>query len=122
MGKAEIGKRGELAVARYLREHGYTVLTANYRCRFGEIDIIAENGQYIIFVEVKTRREGSISSPLEAVTSAKRRKIVRTAQMYLLENPSGLQPRFDVCAVIRKRDGRMEADYLPDAFDGGGWL
>ena len=116
------GRAGEDYTADLLATEGFRIVSRNFHSRFGEIDIIAENGQYIIFVEVKTRREGSISSPLEAVTSAKRRKIVRTAQMYLLENPSGLQPRFDVCAVIRKRDGRMEADYLPDAFDGGGWL
>lgn len=116
------GRAGEDYTADLLATEGFRIVSRNFHSRFGEIDIIAENGQYIIFVEVKTRREGSISSPLEAVTSAKRRKIVRTAQAYLLENPSGLQPRFDVCAVIRKRDGRMEADYLPDAFDGGGWL
>lgn len=116
------GRAGEDYTADLLATEGFRIVSRNFHSRFGEIDIIAENGQYIIFVEVKTRREGSISSPLEAVTSAKRRKIVRTAQAYLLKNPSGLQPRFDVCAVIRKRDGRMEADYLPDAFDGGGWL
>ena len=116
------GRAGEDYTADLLAAEGFRIVSRNFHSRFGEMDIIAENGQYIIFVEVKTRREGSISSPLEAVTSAKRRKIVRTAQAYLLKNPSGLQPRFDVCAVIRKRDGRMEADYLPDAFDGGGRL
>jgi len=55
MNKANTGARGEVAAARSLRERGYAVITANYRCRLGEIDIIAENAQYICFVEVKTR-------------------------------------------------------------------
>ena len=88
MGKAETGKRGELAVARYLREHGYAVLTANYRCRFGEIDIIAEDETYICFVEVKTRGEGMRYAPADAVDARKRQRILTTAELYLAQNPS----------------------------------
>lgn len=57
MNKAVTGKLGELAAGRYLRENGYEIITANYRCRLGEIDIIAKQNKYICFVEVKTRSE-----------------------------------------------------------------
>lgn len=116
------GRVGEEYTAQILAEEGFRITARNFHSRFGEIDIIAENEKYIVFVEVKTRREGGLVPPLEAVTPAKQKKIILTAQVYLMEHPSDLQPRFDVCGIVRKRDGRLEADYLTDAFDGGGCL
>ena len=83
MNKANTGARGEVAAARSLRERGYAVITANYRCRLGEIVIIAENAQYICFVEVKTRAENSRYAPADAVDVNKRKKLIAAAQLYL---------------------------------------
>ncbi len=116
------GRAGEDYAAQLLTEAGFRVVERNFHSRFGEIDIIAENEKYIIFVEVKTRREGSLVEPFASVTPAKQRRLVLTAQVYLQSYPTNLQPRFDVCGIIRKWDGRMEADYLADAFDAGGLL
>lgn len=82
------GAAGEVLAARFLREKGYTIQAANVRSRFGEIDIIAADTQYIAFVEVKTRSEGALYAPREAVTPAKQRRILATAAQYLCSHPS----------------------------------
>lgn len=114
--KNETGGAGEQAVAGQLRKSGYTILERNFRCRFGEIDIIAQNSQYIVFVEVKTRSEKAAYSPLEAITAAKRRKILLTAQLYLQQKPSGRQPRFDAAAVFTENGQVIRTEYLENAF------
>ncbi len=93
------GVAGEVIAARFLREKGYTILSSNYRSRFGEIDIIATDGPYIVFVEVKARSDNSMLMPREAVTPDKQQKILRTAALYIRAYPSNLQPRFDVVEV-----------------------
>ncbi len=93
------GAAGEVLAARFLREHGYTIVAANYRCRFGEIDIIAADDAYIMFVEVKTRKPDALYTPREAVTLAKQQRILKTAQHYLQRRSTTLQPRFDVIEV-----------------------
>lgn len=113
------GKAGEEYAARLLEQKGYRILERNYHSRFGEIDIIAAAGQYLVFVEVKTRAENALISPLEAVTAAKRRKLIKTAQYYLYRNRTELQPRFDVIALITDRSGQvLTEDHLENAFDG----
>ena len=77
------GKIGERYVLQMLLEQGYTFIDANYYSRFGEIDIIVADDKYIVFVEVKTRDEKSISMPLEAVTFSKKKKLIQTALLYL---------------------------------------
>lgn len=94
------GSVGESCAAEYLSKCGYRILERNYHSRFGEIDIIAENDQYIIFTEVKTRRELSLVNPEQAVTPAKQRRIAKTALLYLQSHPTGLQPRFDVIGIV----------------------
>ena len=76
MARLSKGAVGELLAARYLRKQKYTLLAANYRTRFGEIDIIAANRKYIAFVEVKQRNSAAISTPQEAVTAEKQQKIL----------------------------------------------
>ncbi len=115
------GAVGELLAARYLRKHKYTLLAANYRTRFGEIDIIAANRKYIAFVEVKQRNSTAISTPQEAVTVEKQQKILRTAALYLQNHPTKLQPRFDVISVVMD-DGEDPLAYksithFPAAFE-----
>ena len=115
------GAVGELLAARYLRKQKYTLLAANYRTRFGEIDIIAANRKYIAFVEVKQRNSTAIAAPQEAVTAEKQQKILRTAALYLQNHPTKLQPRFDVISVVMD-DGEDPLDYksithFPAAFE-----
>lgn len=94
------GAAGEVLAARFLREQGYDILAANYRCRFGEVDIIAADDAYIVFVEVKTRGESARYTPREAVTVAKQQRIRKTAMLYLQQHPTDRQPRFDVIEII----------------------
>lgn len=112
------GTYGELQVGRYLRENGYTILSANYRCRMGEIDIIAAEKKHICFVEVKTRGENSMLKPSDAVDYGKRKKIVLTAEFYLSHNKTTLQPRFDIAEVYLKDDKVKEINYIKNAYDG----
>ncbi len=110
------GRAGESHVAKLLERKGFHILKRNYRCRFGEIDIIAENRQYIVFVEVKTREEGSLVSPFEAITPAKQQKVVLTAGLYLTAHPTTAQPRFDAAAVYTKKGKIVGEEYLENAF------
>lgn len=106
MKKGEVGKLGEIEAARYLREKGFQILCANYHTRLGEIDIIASDRCYLVFVEVKTRCEDSLFLPREAVDKRKQLRIIKAAGQYLASNKTGLQPRFDVVEVITaKSDG-----------------
>ncbi len=116
------GLAGEVLAARFLREKGYTILSSNYHSRFGEIDIIANEGPYIVFVEVKARSEGSIILPREAVTYEKQRKLLRTASQYMRAYPSNLQPRFDVVEVwVSDQDPMipLQIDHLISAYEAG---
>lgn len=116
------GAAGEILAARFLREKGYAILSSNYRCRQGEIDIIAQKGGIIAFVEVKTRSQNSYYSPREAVTSAKQRRLIQTASIYLSRYPSALQPRFDVVEVVTESSSSMkvaEINHILGAYEAG---
>ena len=117
------GAAGEDRAAAYLTEKGFRVLTRNYRSRFGEIDIIAEDGRYLLFAEVKTRRSSSLVGPAEAVTAAKQARIAKTAMLYLQNHPTGLQPRFDVIAVVVGKDRSLQKlEHIENAFDFASFL
>ncbi|HHV51376.1 MAG TPA: YraN family protein [Candidatus Avimonas sp.] len=116
------GAAGEVLAARFLREKGYEILTANFRCRFGEIDIIATKKPYIAFVEVKTRSEDALFAPREAVTIDKQRRIIKTAMLYIQNTNIDLQPRFDVIEIVTRKNRPMEIveiDHIQGAFDLG---
>ncbi|HEX3026712.1 MAG TPA: YraN family protein [Clostridia bacterium] len=108
MNKNDTGRLGELAAARYLRKAGCEILSANYRTRFGEIDLIASDGRFLIFAEVKTRRENSLFLPREAVDQKKQEKIIAAAKLYLSVNQTKLQPRFDVIEVVTAAGGEFQ--------------
>lgn len=114
------GVWGEVYAARYLRDNGFKIITANYRTRHGEIDIIASKGSYLCFVEVKTRGENAISRPMEAVDSGKQNRIIAASELFLKSHTyKKLQPRFDVCEVWLKKDFKPEKiNYIENAFDG----
>ncbi len=120
----ETGKLGEDYAAELLREKGYRILERNYHSRFGEIDIIAENSEYIVFAEVKTRDENFAVSPLEAVTKGKQKKLGKTALLYLQSHPTPLQPRFDVIAIVTAGGDFTvkSADHIQNAFSIGGYI
>ena len=95
-----LGRWGEAQAAEWLRKRGYMILAAGYRCRFGEIDLIAKDRHYICFVEVKLRKNAAFAPGRTAVNQGKQRRIRLTAEYYLLEHPEHtLQPRFDVVEV-----------------------
>jgi len=116
------GAIGEVAAARFLREKGYAILSSNYRCRQGEIDIIATMDGYIVFAEVKTRQQNAMYSPREAVTGAKQRRLIQTASIYLSKYPSSLQPRFDVIEVVTSSASAykvVEINHILGAYETG---
>lgn len=93
------GRWGEEAAANYLKKKKYRIVGLNYSCRLGEIDIIAENHDYIIFAEVKLRKSGDFAEAREFVTRPKQQKIIKTASIWLANNETEKQPRFDVIEV-----------------------
>ncbi len=93
------GAWGEDAACRYLEDLGYRIVERNFRTRFGEIDIIAERGAYIVFAEVKSRKNSRFAKAREFVTESKQRKILASAELWLSEHVTKLQPRFDVIEV-----------------------
>ena len=93
------GAWGEAQAAAYLQKKRYKIVTANYRCRFGEIDLIVANRKYLVFVEVKLRKNDRFANAYEFVDTYKQARLRTTAELYLSQNPTDLQPRFDVIEV-----------------------
>ena len=118
MDARQLGIYGELVAARYLKKKGYRILETNFHSRFGEIDIIAQIGQTIVFIEVKTRDSGTMTRPMEAVTPAKQRKIKSTALLYLSGNEREVDARFDVIEVLAVTSGdkKVRVHHIADAF------
>lgn len=113
----EKGNCGENIAAAYLIKNGYSVIGNNYHSRYGEIDIIAEKGDYIIFVEVKLRKKNSRVNAFESVSLSKQKKIIETSVIYLQENPTSLQPRYDVVSITDFGDGTYKTEHIENAFD-----
>lgn len=117
MNKRKIGNAGEDFAAAYMQKNGMRLLERNYYCRMGEIDIIAQDGDTVVFAEVKTRAGKSYGTAAEAVTRAKMDKLVKTAYTYIEEK--GLHDsncRFDIAEVYGK-GGRFEINYIKNAFE-----
>jgi len=111
------GRRGEDAACRYLESRGFRILARNYRCRLGEIDIVAREGDVTVFVEVKQRSDVSHGGGFEAVTPAKRLRVVRAARLFAASKGLSESPlRFDVISL--GPDGRVRHDR--GAFDAEG--
>lgn len=103
--KRKLGASIEQAVKEYLIVHGFEILEMNYRCKQGEIDIIAKDAGYYVFVEVKYRNSEKCGSPAEAVGIAKQRRISRAARYYLYSHNLGefTPVRFDVASVLKNK-------------------
>ncbi len=120
MAKSKIsGAWGEALAAEFLRKKHFSLVAANYHSRFGEIDLIVKDRKFLVFVEVKTRRSGGFAAAREYVDWRKQDKLRMTASMYLSENPTKLQPRFDVVEIYAPQ-GEQTAEpiieHLEDAF------
>jgi putative endonuclease len=116
LSKTKKGTIGENLAVDYLEKKGYCILQRNYRFEHGEIDIVAEDGNVLVFVEVKARRSKAFGEPEDAVTPRKREKIRSTANGYLFEkNIDDKECRFDVVAIDYK-DNKTEIRHLEDAF------
>ena len=117
MHRQRLGERGEELACRELRRRGYAILDRRYRTRVGELDIVAQDGDTIVFVEVKTRTVESHGSALEAVIHAKRRGIVAMARDYLTRRRRWRGPcRFDVVAVAIAPGARPQISVVAGAF------
>ena len=120
MNIGKTGASGEDRVASLLRKSGCTIVKRNFQCRFGEIDIIAETDEYILFVEVKTRKENSLVSGVESVNAKKQQRIMLTAEEYLSKTLCDKQPRFDVAevTVFTRADNSIgyNLNYIKNAF------
>lgn len=99
------GQCGEDAAADFLKKNKYKIIQRNYKNKIGEIDIIAKHKEDLVFVEVKTRSSEKFGTPAEAVTYYKKQKIVNTAKVYLMKNPTDMNIRFDIIEVYGKFDG-----------------
>ena len=111
------GRLGEQLTAEYLEEKGYEIVECNFKCRFGEIDVICEKKGYIVFAEVKTRGENAIASPMEFVDAAKQRRLALAASLYLSTHETNLQPRFDVLEVLCVNSKIKSVKHLENAFE-----
>ena len=102
--KRALGSEKEQVAAALLEQQGYQILRMNYRCKTGEVDLIAQHGEYLVFVEVKYRKNDRSGSPEESVTPSKQRKISKVCAWYLRENHLSLDTpcRFDVVAVSQE--------------------
>ena len=117
--KKLLGAFGEDAACQYLKRHGYKIEGRNFSCRFGEVDIIARDRKYVVFAEVKLRKNADFAAAAEFVTVAKQRRIITTAQLWLRQNPTDLQPRFDVIEIYAPQGTQTEKptiNHLEDAF------
>ena len=113
------GAWGEALAAEYLRKKRYRIEAAGYSCKFGEIDLIVSDRKFLVFVEVKLRKSADFAKALEYVDSRKQDRIRATASLYLAQNPTTLQPRFDVVEIYAPegtKSVRPEIRHLEDAF------
>lgn len=114
-----LGPWGEALAAEYLRKKKYDLVACGYRCRFGEIDLIVKNKKYLAFVEVKLRKSARFASAMEYVDRRKQDRIRMTASLYLSQNQTSLQPRFDVIEIYAPegmKTAKPEIIHMEDAF------
>ncbi|NOQ66696.1 MAG: YraN family protein [Desulfobacterales bacterium] len=120
--KKELGAKGEEVAVSYLKSRGYRIVERNYRIRFGEIDIIAEQGDDLVFIEVKTRSGTLFGSPFESVTKQKQKQLSKVALEYISKQGFQDRPaRFDVVGIELQKGSETFQDaaveLLQNAFD-----
>lgn len=118
-----IGAAGEKLAASFLKKKGYLIHTANYRCRYGEIDLVAEKDGVLAFIEVKTRANSRFGRPSDYVDIGKQSRILATARTYLSFNETDLMPRFDVIEILTGESGDFSdahIHHIEGAFEDNG--
>jgi putative endonuclease len=116
----QLGGAGERAAAAFLRRKGFSILQHNYRCAIGEIDLVARDGDVVVFVEVKTRRGDDRDDPLDKVHRDKQRRLVRAARHWLTAKRwPEVACRFDAVALIVADEGPPQIEHVEDAFQPG---
>jgi putative endonuclease len=117
--RSDVGAWGEALAARHLRAHGYLIRARNWRCGRGELDIVAERAQTIVFVEVRTRRSDAYGAPQESISAHKRATLIATAQAYLDQHDlRDAQWQIDVIAIeLDQRNALMRLDHLECAIE-----
>lgn len=115
--RARIGRSAEIVAAAELGKRGYRIVASNYRCRAGEIDLIAQERDSLVFIEVRCKRTNEYGTPAESITASKMRKIITTAEHYLNENGiADAACRFDVVEVVMAEGKLVVSDVIRDAF------
>ncbi|NVM24339.1 MAG: YraN family protein [Desulfobacterales bacterium] len=115
--RISLGKLGEDLARERLKDLGYRILKTNYRCSLGEVDLVARDGDILVFVEIKTRKNESLGQIKEAVNRRKQSQLSKVALAYLKSNNLwGSKARFDVVAV-RLIDGKKEVEIIKNAFE-----
>jgi putative endonuclease len=113
-----LGQKGEKQAAQYLKKKGYKVVTANYRCQYGEIDLIARDADILIFIEVKTRTSTDFGGPTAAVDYRKQQQISKVAHHYLVTHHNDdVDARFDVISILSPIGQKTEIEHITNAFD-----
>ena len=116
--RLSLGEQGEMAACRFLKTRGYEILEKNYKCKLGEIDVIARRQGRLAFVEIKTRTSARFGTPQEAVDLRKQEKIFKVAQWYLKEKKILRSPiAFDIVAILWGEGQTPEIRLLADAFE-----
>lgn len=113
------GEAAEKNACQYLLEQKLTLVSKNFRSKFGEIDIIMQDQQTLVFVEVRYRKNDKFGSGAESITTTKQRKLIKTASLYLLQHPKAntLSIRFDVVSMAPQSNStKMKIDWIKDAF------
>jgi putative endonuclease len=113
-----LGRHGERAAVVYLEERGYRILATNWRTRFGEIDVVAEQAGTVVFVEVRTRRTAGFGTAAESIDARKQRQLVLMARQYLQRHAPNASARIDVIAVSAAGQGGLEVEHLIGAVSG----
>lgn len=116
-GGKKSGDQGEAAAARFVEARGWTVLERQWRCRYGELDLVVWDGTALCFVEVKRRGLRPVGLPREFVDGRKQEKLRKAAALYLAEHDPDAYARFDVAEVYEEADGRLRVEYLESAFE-----
>lgn len=112
-----LGDWGERVAAQYLNQRGFSIVESNYRCPYGEIDLIVQGWGFLAFVEVKLRKSARYGAPAEYVGKSKQGKLRKTALHYLQRHPTSLQPRFDVLEIYgEKGKGEPLIYHIENAF------
>lgn len=116
--RQKAGREGEDIACDYLQRHGYSIFERNVATKYGEIDVIAQKGRKLFFVEIKYRKNSEYGRALDAVTTTKQNRIRSSAQIILNRMPSlrSFVPYFSVIAIDERTQSGLKIEFLPDAF------